>query len=258
LFIIYGAQGVGKTRGLEAICSPFENVCTQASLTNKDNDLKRLSIGKLIIEFAELHGLATKELEAIKAFITTSTYSWIEKYQIQETRHKLTNILVGTTNEREHLTDATGNRRFLFIEVGINNPVNIKFIEENILQLLKCALTYLRMISWQLPYQEINNSAKITHKNYEAISFEEEKINLWINRETQKINSETGEKSFEKSKPITWNYLLLSDVLLRACNIEKPTKSEQMNVAKVLKKLGYERKDRRINNQIIKIWIKTN
>jgi len=257
LFILFGTQGVGKSRGLEAICKHFANTYTQAHLITKDNDLHRLTIGKIIVEISELYGLATKALEAIKAFISKSFNEWVEKYQTETTKHYLTNILIGTTNEREHLTDATGNRRFLFIDVGVNHSVNIQWIEDNILEILKITLIYLRTHNWQLPYREINQLAQQEHHQYEATSIEEEKINLWLFREINQINIETGEKEFKKSKPITWDYLILSDVLLRACNIERPTRIEQINTAKALKRLGYERKNKKLGNQVIKAWIKT-
>jgi len=226
LFILYGAQGIGKSRGLQALCSPFLDTYVQTSLMTKDNDMYRMSIGKLIIEICELYGLATKELEYIKALITKDVYEWIEKYQIHAKKHKLTNILVGTTNEREHLTDATGNRRFLFCDVGITHPVDIEWIINNILSVLKATLIYLRITSWQLPYQEINALAKQNHFQYEATSTIQEAIYQYLTNNPHK-----------KQLTILELLSILTTQKIPLYNSDQKNRNE---IGKALKKFGWE------------------
>jgi predicted P-loop ATPase len=73
--------------------------------------------GAWIIEMAELAGLRKAEVEAVKHFITKQEDSFRPAYARTSETYKRQCVFVGSTNERNFLTGANGNRRFLPIEV---------------------------------------------------------------------------------------------------------------------------------------------
>ena len=74
--------------------------------------------GKWILELAELLAVKKqKEVESIKAFITTQVDSYREPYARRTTDRPRSCVFAATTNDYNFLTDRTGNRRFLPVAV---------------------------------------------------------------------------------------------------------------------------------------------
>ena len=78
--ILQGEQGVIKSTAIAALV-PWEELFTELDLAEDDDKLARLMQGKLIAELGELRGLATKDLESIKAFIVRRFDSWVPKFK---------------------------------------------------------------------------------------------------------------------------------------------------------------------------------
>ena len=129
--ILVGEQGAGKSTGIQAI-SPAPEFFTEISLTDRDADQSRKMRGHLIGEIAELKGINSREVEAIKAFITRTHEEWIPKYREFAISYPRRIFLIGTTNETNFLSDDTGNRRWLPIKVG---KVSVAEIMRDCLQL---------------------------------------------------------------------------------------------------------------------------
>jgi predicted P-loop ATPase len=68
--------------------------------------------GKLIVEFSELSGMAKKDANAIKSFITRSTDEFRAPYARVPERQPRQCIFAGSINDDQYLTDPTGGRRF--------------------------------------------------------------------------------------------------------------------------------------------------
>ena len=129
--VLCGNQGVGKSLAVARIApiDPHGNkiMSCEISLSMRDDDLARTIRGKNICEIADLSGLATRELEAIKALITRQIDQWVPKYVEHATKSPRRCIFVGTTNEERFLADVTGNRRFLPLHV---TAVDIDYIDQ--------------------------------------------------------------------------------------------------------------------------------
>lgn len=113
--ILKGVQGSGKSsfiRWLALNDSWFKEV----------NDIdgqegKEALDGAWICEISELLALTkSKEVEAVKSFITRQNDSYRKPYERRVTDNPRKCIFIGTTNKSQFLTDKTGNRRFLPIE----------------------------------------------------------------------------------------------------------------------------------------------
>ena len=63
-----------------------------------------------------------KDVEGIKAFITSTVDVIRPKYGHETEQRPRTCVLAGTTNNPHFLTDKTGNRRFLPVECGAHEP----------------------------------------------------------------------------------------------------------------------------------------
>ena len=102
--------------------------------------------GAWVCEMGELLALTkTKEVEAVKAYITCRTDTYRKPYERRPTKNKRHCFFIGTTNKAEFLTDKTGNRRFYPVVVNcvgydlFDNQVAIKA------DILQCWAEALRM-----------------------------------------------------------------------------------------------------------------
>lgn len=134
--IFKGTQGSGKSsfvRWLALSDSWFKEVAEFDG-----QEAKEAVEGAWICEIGELLALTkTKEVEAVKAFITRQNDNYRKPYERRVTDNPRKCIFLGTTNKDEFLTDKTGNRRFLPIET-YNNGYELfaqeKQCKEDILQ----------------------------------------------------------------------------------------------------------------------------
>ena len=84
--------------------------------------------GMWMVEMSELQATRrAKDVETIKAFITSREDTYRAAYDRRTETHKRMCVLAGTSNPVDFLTDRTGNRRFLPITCGVHkipNPFN--------------------------------------------------------------------------------------------------------------------------------------
>lgn len=117
--IFRGTQGSGKSsfiRWLALNDSWFKEV---NELDGQEG--KEALDGAWICEISELLALTkSKEVEAVKSFITRQNDNYRKPYERRVTDNPRKCIFIGTTNRSQFLTDATGNRRFLPIETHCN------------------------------------------------------------------------------------------------------------------------------------------
>lgn len=90
--------------------------------------------GKLVVELAELDGMARREVQYIKRFLSTQTDSVTLKYEAFSSDHARRCIFIGTSNESTPLRDANGNRRFL--PVHIRQRIDIDWLRTNLAQII--------------------------------------------------------------------------------------------------------------------------
>lgn len=77
--------------------------------------------GAWICEIAELLAVTkTKEIEAVKSYITKQVDRYRRPFDRRTTDHKRQCVFIGTTNKEQFLTDKTGNRRWYPIKVNSN------------------------------------------------------------------------------------------------------------------------------------------
>lgn len=111
-------QGTGKSSLVRAL-APFDEWYGEFDLATRDEDGSRLLRGKCVIELPELKGLASRDAESIKGWLTKQVEEWVPKYKEFAIKYPRRCIFVGTDNRQRFLSDPSGNRRFLPLRVAV-------------------------------------------------------------------------------------------------------------------------------------------
>ena len=175
MLIIHGDQGLSKSTTFKKLALNFYV-----------SETERLSLETLIkielawiIDFTELATMKKTDIDTFKAWLSETSDTYRGKYDKKARVHERHFIICGTTNDKEILTDRTGNRRYwLMYGDEENRKMNIFDIEEDyILQL------WSEVYQW---YQNretllISNQAKLHMRKLtsEALEYNplEERIN---------------------------------------------------------------------------------
>lgn len=116
--VLYGAQGIGKSYFLRRLCP--NPLWFDDNMGEMGKEAPNRLQGKWILEVAELLAMKkTKDVEAVKAFLTSTEDNWRQPYGRETVTRARRCVFAGTTNNAAFLTDPTGNRRFLPIECGL-------------------------------------------------------------------------------------------------------------------------------------------
>jgi len=114
VLILVGKQGCGKSYLVSRLGGKwFSDTLTSIQGKEAYEELQ----GFWIIEIAELSALRKHEVEAVKHFIAKQSDSYRAAYDRHVRTRARQCIFFGTTNNAEFLRDATGNRRFLPVDV---------------------------------------------------------------------------------------------------------------------------------------------
>lgn len=111
--VLVGEQGVGKSTFFKVLAGNDAWYNDNFNTIEGDKATEKLR-GMWIVELAEL--LATKkakEVESIKAFITSTVDSYRAPYNRRTEQRARVCVFAGTTNNSHFMTDRTGNRRYL-------------------------------------------------------------------------------------------------------------------------------------------------
>lgn len=109
--VFISRQGTMKSTLIQAM-APYPEWHTTMAFDERDADASRKMKGRMVIEIPEMKGVNTKEIEAIRAFITKTEETYVPKFQEMPTTYRRRALMIGTDNKKRFLTDPTGNRRF--------------------------------------------------------------------------------------------------------------------------------------------------
>tara|TARA_E500000331_G_scaffold57142_1_gene51322 strand:+ start:3621 stop:5711 length:2091 start_codon:yes stop_codon:yes gene_type:complete len=237
--ILIGCQGARKSTFWNVLGGPFFSDSLK-DIGSKD-DLMVLH-RSFIMEMSELDHITTKKQAGlIKAFLSQSTDIYRVPYGKSTEVFPRRGIIVGSTNRNNFLMDETGNRRFWCIPVtkNITDPIDTPNL----------------IIERDAIWSGIVKAYKEGETNYldatGEIKVDDENQDYLVASPWQKAIEE-----FIDNKPFE---TLTTELLLRAA-IEKPldrqTKADQMQVADVLKRLGYDKKRITVNGRRQWEWYK--
>ncbi|KAF3998895.1 phage NrS-1 polymerase family protein [Glaciimonas immobilis] len=118
MLILEGKQGARKSTAIRVLAEALGEGYMRQSFSLEAGKESQIALrNHLIIDWAELAGLGRRDLNDIKTFITKTEDSYRSVYGITETTWKRSCVFIGSTNERQYLTDPTGGRRFWPVKV---------------------------------------------------------------------------------------------------------------------------------------------
>ncbi len=118
MMVLESPQGKNKSRAILTLAGFDAWFCDDLPLGVSAQKVIEQTVGKWIIEAAELSGMQRKEVETLKAFLSRqSDRSRLAYRRVTEERPRHF-VVIGTTNSDRYLKDSTGNRRFWPVQVG--------------------------------------------------------------------------------------------------------------------------------------------
>lgn len=115
--IFTGPQGIGKSTFLAILGKGWFS----DSLTSfEGKEAAELIQGTWINEVGELTAMTKQEVNAVKQFLSKTDDIYRAAYGRRTNKYPRRCVFFGTSNENEFLKDATGNRRFWPVDVGVH------------------------------------------------------------------------------------------------------------------------------------------
>jgi predicted P-loop ATPase len=218
----------GKRKStIVAEIAPSRDFVTMMSFHEKETDLARKMRGRLVAEIAELAGMARKEVEAAKAWITKRFEDWTPKFKEFNTQFPRRFIPIGTTNRSDFLVSETGNRRFLPIETPHGNHTAVAADRD---QLWAEALEMWK--DGGLRWEDAHTLGKALVGNHMAHEPWTDDIHEWLYR-----------KDFcTRNYPADQEFIPTTKIMQDALRIEPGRKNsaDSRRVATAMRALGYE------------------
>ncbi len=216
--ILEGRQGLGKSTALSTLAGDglFTDYISD-ELGSKEAAL--LCAGVWIIEFSELEGILHRpsRMETVKAFLTRTHDRYRPHYAKHPVMVPRQCVFAATTNQQDYFSDSAGNRRFWPVRCGKINTASLARDREQLwAEAVKC---FLDGQSWWL-----DDEQQAQHEQADRLSADpwDESIAAWI---TKRRDASTNE--------------ILCDCM--KLPMHELGRSEQMRVAKILHRMGWER-----------------
>jgi predicted P-loop ATPase len=238
--VLVGAQGAGKSFGVSELV-PSPDYFQEINLIDRDADLARRMRGKLVLEIGELRGLMSRDMESIKEFITRRHESWVPKYKEFATRYPRRGVFIGTTNQHEFLSDMTGNRRWLPVDVG---KVDVDGIRQDRSQLWAEALAMFKQGG--IRFANAERLGREVVENYTVSDSWADAIAEWLDTPDEVDGATPRERKFIKTKDVA-AYCLRLDV-------SKIRRGDELRIGGILRAMGFEKKVMRVGGELCKGW----
>lgn len=117
MLVLQGEQGCGKSMALKSLSMNDEWFSDSLPLGSDPQKVIEHTLGKWIIEAAELTETRGNQLENLKAFLSRGSDRSRMAYGREPVDRDRHFIIVGTTNDNEFLKDITGDRRYWPVKV---------------------------------------------------------------------------------------------------------------------------------------------
>jgi predicted P-loop ATPase len=150
VLVLRSPQGWRKSTAAQAIADAIlPEAFTDSVDLGQIAEAKIQIRGVIIAELGELAGLSRGDMESIKAFVSTKSDHFRDKFGRHAQDFPRTCSFIGTTNDPTFLKDPTGNRRWW--PVTLEEPIDVSRLEEALPQLLgEAALAVLAGEPWHV------------------------------------------------------------------------------------------------------------
>ena len=181
VLVLVGRQGIYKTTWLDRLMPPelraYSSKLPLSGQISKDDRLRLCENGLLNID--ELDAICGREMNIVKSLLTSTDVNERAAYgRLKERRVRLASFCA-STNNREFLTDITGNRRWLPFEVeSIQNPFDDIILYERLYAQAKAYVECGYFAYW-FDMDEIEVLEQHNEK-FRALENEEELLNVYF------------------------------------------------------------------------------
>lgn len=243
--VLVGKQGTRKTSGVKAM-APSKETFVELSMDIHDIDLARKMRGKLVGELGELRGLAGKDSDAIKQWITRSTEEWTPKYKEFGTTFERRLLMVGTTNRDEILVDDDGEER-RWLPMRVLGLVDVDAIVRDREQLwAEGAVLFARN---GVVFDDAEELAKGVHAEFRASDPWHNAISHWLD------DTEFGDA--QDAPPRRHGVFKITDLMQSALNLDVRhlERKHEIRVSKILRVMGFANIQLRSASGKIRYWV---
>ena len=154
LLVMTGGQGSGKTEFFRRLLPPDLHKYYAESKLDAGKDDELLMTQKLLIMDDEMGGKSKQEAKRLKELTSKQTFSLREPYGRNNVDLQRLAVLCGTTNDVQVLSDPTGNRRIIPINVLSINHSMYNSIDKTKL-FAEAYQYYISGFDWQLTKEEV-------------------------------------------------------------------------------------------------------
>lgn len=230
VLVLEGKENIGKSSALRVLGGEW--FTDSISLLQKEQDIVAKMVGNWIIELAEMKGIRKQESDFIKGFLSCQIDEQRLAYRSDPKKYPRQSVFAGTSNNMSYLLDADGNRRFWPVDC---KKIDITWLRDNKYQIFAEAKHIFDIGIW--PYND----------NGEKLFLEGQALD--ISRNQQKMRLGTDEVldeiiyKFLLSKNETTMREVIIDCLGHAPK-DLTNRSQISVVGRILKKLGFEKKER--------------
>lgn len=235
MLVLEGLQGKGKSTALEILGGPF--FVELHSLLGKEA-VENMT-GKLIVELSEMEAMNRADANALKAAISCR----VDRVRLAYARRAVdlprTAVLCGTCNRNDYLRDETGNRRFWPVAVPKGATIHLEELRRDRDQLLAEAVAEVKAgVPWHLTDLEVQREAAEQADDRRAVDVWEERVIPFLRDREPRLRQGKGAA----------RGLALGDVLELGVGLKPESwgQQEQNRVSRILRGLGWERKNDRL------------
>lgn len=221
VLVFEGEENMGKSTIFRTLSNPW--FTDSIDLMQKDEKIIEKMRGSWFLEVAEMFGVNDNNQERIKSFLTRQDDVHRLPYDRLSVRLKRQSVFCGSSNKLAYLFGEDGNRRFWPIKC---EKIDIQWLKEN--------------------RDQVFAEAKIRWQSGEVLYLNPELFELAKRIQTQKLSvNEVWYEIIERNL-IGQNETVMSEVL-KYLNIDirdLHNRSYLTNIGRILKKLGFEKKQR--------------
>ena len=241
VLVLVGRQGIFKTTWLDRLMPPelraYSSKLPLSGQISKDDRLRLCENGLLNID--ELDAICGREMNIVKSLLTSTDVNERAAYgRLKERRVRLASFCA-STNNREFLTDITGNRRWLPFEVeSIQNPFDDIILYERLYAQAKAYVECGYFAYW-FDMDEIEVLEQHNEK-FRALENEEELLPLLFDKPAE------GKGEFMTTAEI-------SDRLATYGGIKKPMSIRKLNA--ILERHEYKAVRPYVDGKQVRGWL---
>ena len=241
VLVLVGRQGIFKTTWLDHLIPPalreYSSKLPLSGQISKDDRLRLCENAMLNID--ELDAICGGEMNIVKSLLTSTDVNERAAYgRLKERRVRLASFCA-STNNREFLTDITGNRRWLPFEVeSIQNPFHSIIPYEQIYAQAK-AMVERGIYAYWFDLEEIEELEK-HNEEFRAMENEEQLLPILFDVPAE------GKGEFMTTAEI-------SDLLVTYGGIKRPMKTQQLGV--LMGKLNFKKAQAYMSGTCVRGWM---